>query len=177
MSGQISRINQRRITVKKTVPFIIILCMLVQIACFTACSKDEEASDPVSDSLKREMKIDDNDFEDPAFDNEIEGAEITTIPRKEDAFIGTWEAPSDKAAYLYGNVNLKINDDHTWSGNITNESFQGKWMAYQSGIVIKDNEGFINWRLYYTSDGTLMFSEVKDPEIALVLKPGARNKN
>lgn len=149
--------------------------MSLQLAFFASCSKDSDADDdPVSESLKREMRVEDNDFEDPALDNEIEGAEITTLPREEDSFVGTWVAPSDKAAYLYGNVNLKINEDHTWSGNITDESFHGKWLPYQSGILVQDSEGVINWRLFYVTDGTLMFSEVKDPDIALVLKPGTR---
>ena len=154
---------------------MIMLCMLMQIACMTSCStKKDEDNDPVAKNLKRQMKIEENDFEDPAYDNEVEGAEIVSAPRKEDSFVGTWVAPSDKAEYLYGNVNLKINEDHTWNGNITDEAFHGRWMPYQSGIIIKDTEGAINWMLFYTSDGTLMFSEVKDPEISLVLKPGSK---
>ena len=136
-----------------------------------SCWKDNSDSDrPESTGLKQQMRQSGNDFEDPSLDNEIEGAEITPIAHDEKDFVGSWYAPSDKAEYLYGNVNLKINEDHTWSGSITDEKFQGKWAQGGNGIIIHDGENLIKWQLFFESDGTLMFNELSDPEICLVLK-------
>lgn len=150
---------------------LVILMIVVSSLTLISCRKDDSADDrPESAGLKQQMRPANNDFDDPSLDNEIEGAEITPVDHDEMDFVGSWYAPSDKAEYLYGNVNLKINEDHTWSGNITEEKFQGRWRAGGTGILIQDSNHLINWQLFFDADGTMMFNEVRDPEICLVLK-------
>ena len=103
--------------------------MTASVGFTTSCKKDEEESTVESEMLKREMQIEDNDFEDPAFENEADGAEVVTMPHDEKDFIGAWQAPSEQAKYLWGNINLRIKEDGTWTGNITEESFHGRWKS------------------------------------------------
>lgn len=157
----------------------IMLCMLalsllLASFLFVSCSKEE--STPESETLKREMDIEDNDFENPAYENEGEGAELVPLKHDKEDFVGTWNAPSDRAAYLYGNVNLKIKDNGTWTGNITDESFRGKWRYNGTGISLKDSERIINWELFYEADGTLMLKDLDEPNDPLVLMPGPGSK-
>ena len=158
---------------KRITAFLLVLTLLASIAVLSACSKDEDTVE--SEMLKREMNIENNDFEDPAFYNEEDGAEVVTKPHEEEDFIGIWQAPSERAAYLYGNINLKINEDGTWKGNITEENFQGRWKYDGSGIILRDSEGIINWRLFYAADGTLMVDDNNEPGDPLVLKKGKMN--
>ena len=158
---------------KRITALLLMLTLLASIAVLSACSKDEDTVE--SEMLKREMNIEDNDFEDPAFFNEEDGAEVVTKPHEEKDFIGIWQAPSERAAYLYGNINLKINEDGTWKGNITEENFHGKWRYDGSGINLRDSDGFINWKLFYASDGTLMVDDNDEPGDPLVLKKGKMN--
>ena len=156
---------------KRITALLLAAVMAFSMGVMSSCSSEEE--DTVeSEMLKRQMNIDDNDFEDPAFSNEEDGAEPITMPHDEKDFVGIWQAPSERAKYMWGNINLKINEDGTWKGNITEENFHGKWKYDGSGIIIKSSDTIINWRLFYASDGTLMCEEVEEPGDAVVLKPG-----
>ena len=72
--------------------------------------------------------------------------------------------------YLYGNINLRINSDGTWTGNITEEDFEGKWKENGTGISIRDKENIINFELYYAKDGATLLKDLAEPEDAIVLK-------
>lgn len=112
-----------------------------------------------------------DDSDDPAYDNEMDGAELVTVPHDEEDYYGKWKATSQQSEYLFGNVDLKINEDGSWSGNITEENFKGKWRYVKSGLQIKDSEGLINWELFFVADGNLMFKDLDDPDLTpLVLK-------
>ena len=146
--------------------------MTASVGFMTSCKKDEEESTVESEMLKREMYIEDNDFEDLAYDNEADGAELVTMPHDEKDYIGTWQAPSEQAKYLWGNINLRIKEDGTWTGNITEESFHGRWKYDGSGIIIKSSDTLIYWKLFYVQDGTLMCQDQENDDEAVVLKPG-----
>lgn len=159
---------------RRLLAIMLALVMVMSLVIMTGCKKEEEGDgDTVqSEMLKREMQIEDNDFEDPAFVNEDDGAEVTVKAHDEKDFIGIWQAPSSRAQYLYGNINLRINDDGTWKGNITEEDFRGEWTYDGEAINIKDTEGLIDWKLFYADDGTLMVDDNEEPGDPLVLKPG-----
>lgn len=154
---------------KKALSVILAACLLLAGTALTACSTPGGPSpDPAP------IPSSGNDLGDPSFANEEEGVELKTEPHDESDFIGHWSAKSDRAEYLYGNVDLSIYEDHTWDGNVTEEDVEGTWTPGKSGIVIKDKEGMVNFRLYFVSDGTLMFKDLNDPgEGSLVLKPGS----
>ncbi len=147
---------------------IAIMCMLMIACTFTGCFGGSDSGDVVT-GQKPPQKSED-DFEDPAYLNEQDGAEIISVARPEDEFVGKWAALSEYAEHLYGNVNLVINSDHTWSGVITDDKYTGKWFVETPGINIKDDEGYINWKLFFVSDGNLVFQSSKDPDITIVLK-------
>ena len=105
--------------------------------------------------------------DDPTYNNEGEDATYKEVKAKEDDFIGKWEAASDKAAYLYGNINLQINKGGTWKGNITDEDFNGTWKYNGTGITI--NSEIFNADLFFTDDGVLNIRDQDYPEDILVL--------
>lgn len=150
----------------------LILSLAASGAVFTACSREEEDT-PESIGLEKQLDVEDNDFDDPSYDNEADGADIMKAPHEKEDFYGNWAAPSDRAEYLFGNVNLKIKEDGTWKGNVSDIKVSGRWRHDGTGIIIKDKEGYINWRLFYEADGTLMFEDIEQPDDSpLVLKPG-----
>ena len=156
---------------KRITALLLAAVMAFSMGIMSSCSSEEE--DTVeSEMLKREMNIEENDFEDPAYSNEEDGAEVVTMPHDEKDFVGMWQAPSERAKYLWGNINLKINEDGTWKGNITEENFRGRWQYDGSGIVIKSNDTLIYWKLFFAQDGTLMCQDMDNEDDPVVLKPG-----
>ena len=158
------------------------MILVLAIASMSSChKKEEEPETPESAELRKQIESEkqrtDNDFDKPEYRNEEEGRKLVTIPHDEEDYVGIWDATSDYAQYLYGNVNIRINEDHTWSGNITGEDFRGKWRHNGSFVIIKDGDDIINWKLYFVTDGSLMFTNLDKPEIALTLMPaGGQNK-
>lgn len=150
----------------------MVFLMLSASLMFTACdlfgTDDDSDADGGSSGVVREQP---DDYDDPAYDNEADEAELVEIPHEKDDYIGSWSAMSEQAKYLFGNVDLKIYKDGNWSGNITEESFNGKWKYTNSSVIIVDSEGIIRWRLFFVSDGSLMFEDLDDPDLTpLVLK-------
>ena len=109
-------------------------------------------------------------LEESELDKEIEDAEIVAREASDDEFYGSWTAPSEKAEYLYGNIDLTIKSNRTWKGNVTNISLKGSWEPYEGGIHIKDNEGLINWKLYFTDDNVMLMEDIDDLGNPIVLK-------
>jgi uncharacterized protein YfaT (DUF1175 family) len=115
------------------------------------------------------MESGSNDLENPAFANEEEGADVQEVASDDSTFIGKWEATSDRAQYLYGNINLTISKDGTWSGNLTGEDFSGKWKYNGSCITISSE--LVKADLFKAKDGTIMFRDHDTPEDLIVLMP------
>ena len=157
---------------KKLTAAVLALSMVFSAAVFSGCSLfgDDEEDTVESENLKRQMNIEDNDFENPTYQYEEDGAEPMTVPHDENDYIGLWTATSNRSEYLWGNVDLKINEDGTWKGNITEETFTGKWVYTKKDVIIKDKEGFIYWRLFFADDGNLMFENMEEPGDPLVLE-------
>ncbi len=91
------------------------------------------------------------------FDEEGEDVEVETKNASESDFIGAWEATSGQAAYLYGNVELTIETNGTWKGNITEEPLKGRWQKRGEGIYLTSE--IFNCTLTFSKDGTLMMQE------------------
>jgi len=94
---------------------------------------------------------------------EQDGAEIQFKKEDTSTFVGEWVATSDMAMQLYGNVDITINDDHTWSGNITDEDFSGKWVESGDGIEIKVGVHDIGLA-FDSNDNLIMTRPVPDGE-------------
>ena len=156
---------------KKILSAALVLLMALSSLTFASCDLFGIGDDSDSGSGSGTQTQSDSDFDDPAFENEMDGAELVVVPHKEKDFYGKWATASQQAEYLFGNVELKIDKDGSWSGNITDEKFKGKWQYTDSGLRIKDKEGIINWELFFVEDGSLMFKDLDDPDLTpLVLK-------
>ena len=164
---------------KKIISVLLIALLLLSSMVFAACKKnadeDEEYYD--IDELIEESgeaddyDYDDSDMDDPAFENEMDGAEPVMTAHDEKDFYGKWSATSNRAHYLFNNVDLVINEDGTWSGNIVEEDFSGTWEYKESSLFITSSDKIINWNLFFVEDGSLMFKDLDDPDRApLVLK-------
>ena len=157
----------------KLIGFLSVLCIAVALmagCAFDAPESDETSSGSGGSGNHTQAAVQD-DFDNPDFQYEQDGAEIKPVEHKEKDFMGTWQTGSDYAEYLYGNVKLVISSDHTWSGNITEEQFTGTWVRNKDGINIKSDEaGIINWNLFFVNDNTLMFTDMDDRETSLVLQ-------
>lgn len=159
---------------------ILIVLMLALIAGLTTFLLTRDKSDPddeeveVTDGFDLDKEIESlsieengNDFDDPTYDNEMEDAVVTEQAAKEDAFYGDWVANSNRAHYLYGNINFSIKSDKTWTGNVTEEDYSGTWSYNGTGITLSSD--FINCDLYFAQDGQLMFRDHDYPEDLIVL--------
>ena len=91
------------------------------------------------------------------FDEEVDGAELHYTKKDPSKFVGVWEATSDQAAHFYGNVYIKVNDDNTWVGNITDEEVVGKWRETQTGIKLESD--YWNYNLDFDDGGALIMTE------------------
>ena len=163
---------------KKIISVLLIALLLLSSMVFAACKKssDEEATDTVDIDELMEEEAEADDFvpdnpDDPAYQNEEDGAEIVRVSHQQEDFYGTWSARSELAHHLFGNADFTINKDGSWTGNIVDEDFEGKWMYEDGALVIKSSDDLINYRLFYVKDGNMMFEDIDDPDLVpLVLK-------
>ena len=155
----------------------MIAMLLLSSMAFAACSKDDEDIDEIDidEIVEEEMENDDwdgpDDSEDPAYDNEADGAVIVRVGHPQEDFYGSWSAKSQQAHYLFGNADFTIKKDGTWKGNIVDEDFQGTWSYAEESVVLNSDAGLINYRLFYVEDGNMMFEDLDDTDLTpLVLK-------
>lgn len=156
---------------KKTI-LLLIFTLIFSLAFFASCSKKDGTSESSNDNTtvtEEDIVIvddveDEDDFVDDedttvkdngiSYDQEVEGAEIKKMPSDSSSFIGSWTAPSDKAAYLYGNIDITIKEDGTWTGNITGETMSGKWKDGGDSILVQND--LINYQLVKDSSGKVV---------------------
>lgn len=163
---------------KYAVSIVVVLALIAGLATFLLTrdksEPDEEVAPEVSEGFDLDKEIESlsieeegNDFENPDYDNEREDAEVTEQAKAEDAFYGDWVANSNRAHYLYGNINFSIKSDGTWTGNVTEEDYSGTWKYNGTGITLSSD--FINCDLYFAQDGQLMFKDHDYPDDLVVL--------
>lgn len=154
---------------KKLLSIFLILMLAASAFALTACGGNDDEGAGGGGSYSTEDTG--ADYDDPALANEEDGAEPVSMPHDEKDFVGKWSATSEHAQFLFGNVDLKINEDGSWTGNITEEDFHGKWKYDGTGIIIKSSDKLINYSLFFVTDGSLMFNDNDDPDMTpLVLK-------
>ncbi len=142
-----------------------ILCVLLLcFGMFAACSKDDKkASDQTDNPVETEEKEEEEDYDNGVvYEEEDENAELSFASSPEDKYIGSWKAKSGKALYLYGNIDITIKEDKTWTGNIADEPLTGSWKV--SGKSIELRSELFNGALSFTEKGTLILREDRDGE-------------
>ena len=136
----------------------------------TSCSLFGEDSDPQISgdaAITNQNDGDDAEAEDEEFtmhegdgvfhQEEVDGAEIEKIKSDPEDFVGKWVGTSDRAVLLYGNVELDIKSDHTWTGNITDEKLKGTWKD-KGGYLHMKNDLF-SFDLVFDKPGNLLLVE------------------
>ena len=150
---------------KKFICIMLVAAMSIfLISCGTKKAPAEEPaedSEVTMDDIEKMAESEDENYDNGiVFDEEMDGAEITTQKKSVEDFVGSWEVTSGQAKYQYGNVDLTINADGTWSGNITDEDFKGKWKESDEGITLTCD--VFEFRLAFTDKGVLVMQY--DPE-------------
>ena len=85
---------------------------------------------------------------------------VKTDPAK---FAGRWTATSDQAIYLYGNIDLIINDNGSWAADITEEKLGGSWKAVDDHIHLDDtSELNFDFDLAFDQSGALVMTETNE---------------
>lgn len=167
---------------KKILPVVAGLAVIVLIAglvyFFSVKGVDDNMSPEeraASENVKQEMGLEDPDLENPAYVNEQEGVEVKEAAVSPESFIGRWAAGSDRASYLYGNVNLTVRAGGSWTGNITEGDYNGTWKYNGKGITLVGTEegtgAEFTFEMFSDDEGVIMFREPNLPDDVLVLTP------
>lgn len=147
---------------KKFVSILFLLAFMLMLC--TSCVSNNSGGEASSNSSGIENEVDPNaeiivqpEGRGITFAEEEDGAEIKKIKTDPSKFFGTWEATSDKAAYLYGNVDLTVKEDGTWNADITGDKLEGKWE--EKGDYLHLSSDVFSFDLAYETSGKLMMIE------------------
>jgi hypothetical protein len=147
----------------------LLLIFLIMFTVFTACSKKDKEpdSEPAGETYESAEGIVDENGElveqegnGISFKQEEDGAKLVIVDKDPSEFYGSWTATSDKAIYLYGNIDITVNENGTWTGNITGEKMGGKWKKVDDHLHM-DSELF-SFDLEFESSGELILKETGD---------------
>ena len=152
---------------RKHISLLMVFIMILTL--FAACSKkDEEVINLPEGEVyeSAEGLVDENgelveqEGNGIVFDQEEDDAKLAFIERDPSDFYGSWTATSDKAIYLYGNIDITVKQDGTWTGNITGEKLGGKWE--QVGDRLHMDNDLFSFDLAFESSGELILIETGD---------------
>lgn len=103
-----------------------------------------------------------------SFDQENDETEVNPVKSDVSKYYGKWTATSDRAQYLYGNVDITINQDGTWGGTITDEKIGGKWKDFGDHLRLQSK--IFSFDVAFDKTGNLIMIEKNaDGEIDTVL--------
>lgn len=147
---------------------ISLLIVLLGLFMFAACDifGEGEETEPSGQGQTVDNSIAE-EKEEAQFEDEDEAFELKTKKMDDSFFVGHWVAEGEKAEYMYGNVEITINKDGTWDGNITEEVIHGKWTREGDGIRLTSD--VIPFNMVYSSNSNMILQEVENPEIKVVL--------
>ena len=164
---------------KYYVPVVLSIVLLISFG-LSACSSSNE--DNSAESEKNASVIDsevgdETVSDDPARDsddefdqllvdkaNKVNNKDAKTLNSDAVNFYGSWSATSERAKYLYGNLDITIKQDGTFDANVTDEDFSGTWTKTDYGIHF-DNEYL--WGVMYYNDKCKMIFD--DDDLSIVL--------
>lgn len=161
--------------------FIMILTMTAFLA--AACSfngskpeEQESTADAQSDISTEEIVDEDipGDVVDPtgdpnlaeresngiSYDQELEGSEIERVRTEPSQFVGKWTITSDRAIYMYGNLDLVVNSNGSWAAKVTDEKLGGTWKDEGDHIHLDDTSSLdFDMDLAFDKSGALILTE------------------
>lgn len=141
---------------------------------FSACksSADESASDDVEkqvEELTEDELTEMPEGEDTVYPEEVEGAVIEKVESEPAKYVGEWEGKSFNAVQLYGNLEITVNKNGTWSANITGDELSGKWEDKGDHLHMTSDQ--FSFDLAFDKQGTLvMFEGEGDDALHTVLE-------
>lgn len=147
----------------------LLMIMMLMFMMLSACSKDKEESGSAPSGEVYESAeglVDENgDIVEPetngiSFEQEEDGAKLAFVEKDPSDFYGSWTATSDRAIYLYGNIDITVNSNGTWTGDITGEKLGGKWK--QVGDRLHMDDDLFSFDLAFESSGELILIETGD---------------
>lgn len=157
---------------KKYISLLLIFAMMCMM--FAACSKQND-NDEGSGSVNApegevyesaEGLVDENgelveqEGNGISFKQEDDDAKLVIVDKDPSEFYGSWTATSDKAIYLYGNIDITVNENGTWTGNITDEKLGGKWEKVDDHLHMVSE--LFSFDLEFESSGELILKETGD---------------
>ncbi len=98
-------------------------------------------------------------------DEQVLKEKAAEMNKKEESFYGTWVATSQQAEYLYGNLEITIKEDGTFTGNVTEEDFSGKWEKTDKGI--KFDSEILSGELFFGNKCKLVIYDEYDTKVTL----------
>ena len=152
---------------KKTIPVIVaILVIIAAIAIVVSIRNSSSKGNEDSSGISGE--ITEREDSDVSYTDENEDEPLQIVKKEPKAFYGTWEAPSDKATGLYGNIDITIKEDGTWKGSITEEPLSGKWV--EQGDHLHMINDLFSFDLAFSNTGNLVFIDREADNTVIVLK-------
>lgn len=144
--------------------FLLTLLAVLLALSSSACIKTEDEPTEVTEDFPAEdIAEEEEDYDNGIyFDEEGEFAEINTEKVSQENFYGSWTATSGKAMYLFGNFDITIKSDGSWSGNIADEPLKGKWVQNGDGLSLTSE--LFDFDLAFTKEGALVMKHVPDDD-------------
>lgn len=99
------------------------------------------------------------------FEEEADGAVVVKVKKDPSDYVGKWEATSDQAAYLYGNISVTVKKDGTWEANITGETLGGDWVDKGDHLHMNDTvQNIFSFDLAFDQNGNLILIDSDSAE-------------
>ena len=147
--------------------YIVFLAVLMALA---ACACDLPTNKPSGSNQQKQQQQQQSgqsstntemaEGDGAVYPEEVEGATVTLVKTDPENFVGSWKGTSYNAVQLYGNVDITVNSDHTWFGNISDEELNGKWS--ERGDCIHLNSELFDFDLAFDDQGSLVMIERAD---------------
>lgn len=126
-------------------------------------SINEEEIEGDTVDLEDDPYLQEKETNDIRFEQEMEGAEINRTMVDPSKFTGKWEATSDQAIFFYGNVDLVVNSNGSWTADITEEKLGGTWKEAGDHIHLDDTSRLdFDFDLSFDKTGALIMTETAD---------------
>lgn len=146
--------------------FCVAILAFIMVFSFAACnsSDDETADGSVESQIVDVEEVEDGEDltempegEDVVYPEEVDGAKIMKVETESAKYFGTWEGKSFHAVQLYGNLEIKVKADGTWTANITDEKIRGSWKNEGDHLHMKSD--VFSFDLAFDREGSLVMIE------------------
>ena len=151
---------------KKKISTLLLLIMILALSVtMVSCGEAQSEEGSANSEVVTEEDLDEEDDYDNgiSFEEEEDGADIQFATSDVADFYGSWTATSGQSLYFYGNVDITIKEDNTWSGNVADVDLQGSWEKSDQGITLSSE--LFDAELAFTEEGKLVMQENRDDTV------------